>query len=464
MNPYLVSLLIFSAGLVGLGVLLSRLVRSSDDFFVAGRNLGPGLLLATVLAANIGAGSTIAASGIGYRDGLGAWWWVGSAGLGTLVLALWVGPRIWQLASDHGFYTVGDFLEHRYGSVVRASVAILLWLGTLAILAGQLIALAVLLNVVADVPMWVGAVLGGVVVMVYFTAGGLAGSAWINAVQLSVLLTGFLAAVSITLANHGGVGGLLERASAVSDGFDRLVGGPGLGWRYLPMIAPAFIISPGLLQKAYGARDKKSIRIGIGISALALLVFAFAPAILGMAARLDHPNLANPEQALPVLLMQDMPFWVGIIGMGALFVADISSADAILFMLATSLSQDLYKRHVNPSVSDSHLLKVARIAALVGGSLGIVLAVLLPSVISAMGLFYSLLSVSLFVPVIAGLYTRSFGKFEAMAAIVGGVSVTTSVHMVTGGSGFGNFTPTLLGLAAAALLALLTLLSRRAVQ
>jgi SSS family solute:Na+ symporter len=448
--------------LIGAGALLSRLVRGSEDFFVAGRRLGPGLLLATFLAANIGAGSTIGAAGIGYRDGLGAWWWVGSAGIGTLILALWVGPRIWKLASEHGFFTVGDFLEYRYGGEVRTFMAVLLWLGTLAILAGQLIALAVLLNVVADLPMWAGAVMGGVVVVGYFTAGGLAGAAWINAIQLVVLLSGFVIAVALSLSAQGGVSGLLDRAGEVSSGYNKLIGGDGLGWRYLPMLVPAFIISPGLLQKAYGAKDARSIRIGVGISAIALLLFAFAPAILGMAARLNHPGLVNPEQALPILLMQDMPFWVGVLGLGALFVADISSADAILFMLATSLSQDLYKKHVNPAASDQRLLRVARMAAVVGGGIGILLAVMLPSVISVMALFYSLLSVSLFVPVIAGLYTKNFGKVEAVAAIVAGVSITASVHLTTSGGGLSGLTPAMLGLISAAVVGAIALVLRQA--
>ena len=145
-------LLAYSAGLIGLGLWIGRRVEGSGDFFVAGRRLGPGLLFATMLAANIGAGSTVGAAGLGYRDGLSASWWVGSAGLGTLVLAIWVGPRIWRVASAGGLYTVGDYLELRYGRSIRAVVAVLLWFGTLAILAGQLIAMAWVLEVVAGTP------------------------------------------------------------------------------------------------------------------------------------------------------------------------------------------------------------------------------------------------------------------------------------------------------------------------
>jgi len=93
---------IYSIAIVGFGLWTSRLVRGSSEFFVAGRSLGAGLILSSMLAANIGAGATVNAAGLGYRDGLSAWWWSGSAGLASLVLAFWVGPRLWTLAKTHG--------------------------------------------------------------------------------------------------------------------------------------------------------------------------------------------------------------------------------------------------------------------------------------------------------------------------------------------------------------------------
>ena len=79
---------------VVLGLWLGRKVKSSGDFFVASRSLSPGLLFATLVAANVGAGSTVGAAGLGYSNGIAAWWWVGSAGVGSLIMAFTVGPRI----------------------------------------------------------------------------------------------------------------------------------------------------------------------------------------------------------------------------------------------------------------------------------------------------------------------------------------------------------------------------------
>src|SRR5512145_3470729 len=107
MSLHLTLLIIYSFSIVGFGIWTARLVRGSSEFFVAGRSLGPGLILASMLAANIGAGSPVGAAGLAYRDGLSAWWWVGSAGIGSLFLAFWVGPKIRAIAAAQNLRTVG---------------------------------------------------------------------------------------------------------------------------------------------------------------------------------------------------------------------------------------------------------------------------------------------------------------------------------------------------------------------
>ncbi len=429
----LAGLLVYVVLITALGLAVGRRVSGAPDFFVAGRRLGPGLLSATLLAANIGAGSTVLAAGLGYRDGIAAWWWVGSAGIGTLILAAWIGPRIWRVARDRSLLTVGDYLEHRYGPSVRAAIAALLWLGTLAILAGQLIAMAWILEVVAGAPRWLGAVAGGGVMTVYFVAGGLLSSAWVNLVQLVVLMCGFLVAVPLAVSEAGGVSAVLADAARVP-GYLNLAENGASGWKYLLLLVPAFIVSPGILQKTFGARDERAVRLGLGACGVALMLFAFLPPVLGIVARSVAPGLENSETALPVILTRGVPAWVGLLGLAAVLSAEISSADAILFMLATSLSKDLYKRFVNPSASDRQVLQVARGAAIAGGAAGVLLAVLLPTVAHALEIFYSLLGVSLFIPVVAGLHSRRPGAAEALAAAAAGVIAL----LVAQGTGVGE--------------------------
>jgi SSS family solute:Na+ symporter len=331
---------------------------------------------------------------------------------------------------------------------VRGLVTSVLWFATLFILAGQLIGVATILNVVAGVPMPAGAAIGGALMTTYFAAGGLLGSAWINLVQLIVLLIGFAIAVPIAMTGAGGWSGLVE-APALPAHYASFWNG-GASTALLLLLVPPFVSSPGLLQKAYGARSERAVRMGTALNGAALMVFAFVPAVLGMAARAHHPELAQDQLALPTLLTENLPSGIGSLLLAAIFSAEISTADAVLFMLATSLSQDLYRRFVNPGASDGQVLKVARYAAIGGGALGILLAILTPTIIGALSVFYTVLGAGLFLPIVVGLHARRPQARAVGVSIVAGMATVLVVQIASAGRGFGIWTPALCGLTAAA--------------
>jgi SSS family solute:Na+ symporter len=209
------------------------------------------------------------------------------------------------------------------------------------------------------------------------------------------------------------------------------------------------MISPGLLQKVFGAKDDRSVRIGVGLNALGLLLYAAVPAVLGIVARGRFPDLKSPNDALPTVLMFMLPPLVGAIGLSAVFSAEISASDAVLFMLTTSLSQDLYRRFINPAAADRRVLQVARVTAVSAAALGVALAIALGSVVDALRIFYTVLTVSLFVPILAGLYAPHASTLEAGTSIGCGIMVTVATQFATGGRGINGLTPDVLGVAAA---------------
>jgi SSS family solute:Na+ symporter len=199
------------------------------------------------------------------------------------------------------------------------------------------------------------------------------------------------------------------------------------------LLGPAFVVSPGLLQKVFGARDDRTVRLGVGLNALVLLAFASVPPLMGIMARVLHPDLPNAQMALPTLLANDVPIAIGALGLAALFSAEVSSADAILFMLATSLSQDLYKRFVRPDADDARVLRVARLAAIGGGALAITIALVAQTIVGTLSFFYSVLGVCLFVPIVGGLHVRALNALHVLLAIGGGV-VTMALMQIAVGS------------------------------
>ncbi len=461
MNLHLTILVAYSFALMAFGVWIGRRVRGAGDFFVAGRRLGPGLVFATMLAANIGAGSTVGATALGYTNGVSAAWWVGSAAIGSVVLAFWIGPAMRRHAETYQLRTVGDYLEQRYSPAVRHFAAGILWIGSLFILAGQLWAIGSIIGAVTAAPAWIGCVIGGAVITVYFTAGGLLTAAWVNVVQLAVKVIGFALAFEVAVSLLGRTPGPPPGAPADYLQFWR-TGSPGLA--LLAVIVPPFVVSPGLLQKIFGARDDRAVRIGVGLNALGLALFAIVPATLGIAARAQFPALASADAALPTLLVRTLSPLTGAIGLAAVFSAEISASDAILFMLTTSLSQDFYKRVVRPSATEERVLRLARWTAAAGGTAGTLLAIALGSVVNALTIFYTLIGVSLFIPVLAGLYVPRTSSTGALVTMTAGVLTALAIHLLTGGRGWGLITPATAGLAAAAAAWVITLLAPNSSQ
>ncbi len=398
--------------IIAISVFIGRKVKSTSYFFVANRSLNWTLLCATILAANIGAGSTVLATGLGYQNGLAAWWWVGSAGIGTLILAFWIGPKIWRVAKKNNLLTLGDFLEYKYNRQLKIFISTVITIASLAILAGQLIAFAWVLDVLFSYPKWLSILIGGSIMVFYFAAGGIMSSVWVNLIQLIILFSGFMVAL-FTSFDYENLSNLELSTFFVSG---------ESGFMYLFMLAPAFIVSPGILQKVFAAKDEQNLKKGLLVCGLMLLLFALIPTILGITAKVILPDLANPEYALPELFLT-LPNWVSLLALAGVLSAEISSADAILFMLTTSISKDFYKGIFNPNASDVHLLKVTRVSAIVAGSIGILLAILLPNIATALTIFYSVLTVSLFVPLIFGLFCKNINTTHVLISSGFGVLV-----------------------------------------
>ncbi len=425
-------IIIYAVILILAGALIGRKAKTASDFFVAGRNLNSGLLFTTLIAANLGAGSTVGVAALAYKYGLSAWWWIGSAGIGSMILAFIVGPRIWKISREHNFFTLSDYLEMRYNKIFSGLLSIMMAVGTLALFSGQLLGIAWILETVAGIPKLYGVLTGAVVTTIYFAAGGLLSSAFVNIIEVAVILIGFIIAVPYVLNYGGGFENIALKINNASY-FDFFGMGSTAIIGYLIMLVPSFFISPGLIGKVFGARDVKAIKIGTALNGLVQLLFAVIPVIIGMAAFAYFPDLENADTALPVIMKNILPFPAASLALAAIFAAEVSTSDTVLYMLAGAVTNDIYKKFINQKISGENLLRASRIVTVICGILGIYLALNLQSIISALTIFYSLMSVSLAAPLIFGLFTKRAKSSGAILSAVLGIALTLYITFFKNG-------------------------------
>jgi SSS family solute:Na+ symporter len=125
-------------------------------------------------------------------------------------------------------------------------------------------------------------------------------------------------------------------------------------------------------------------------------------------------------------MAEGLPTWIGGLALAAVFSAEMSAGDAVLFMLSTSGARDLYRGVLEPTATDQQVVTVARWLAVAAGVVGFALTWEWASVVDALSLFYSLLGATLTAPVVFGLFGRSrpADARAAFASMVVGVTVT----------------------------------------
>ncbi|GAB7140467.1 sodium:solute symporter family protein [Deferribacterales bacterium RsTz2092] len=430
MNGYIFVIAFYSIVMIALGFYFSkrRNVKDASGFFVAGRGLSTRLLFTTLLASNIGAGSTIGLAGMAYKYGISAWWWIGASGLGSIFLAYWVGPRIYAKACEHGFFTLGDYLEYRYSKLFRGTTSLMMGIGTLAIFGGQLLGIAWILQTVSGLSKTSGILIGALVVVLYSISGGLTSAAAVNMFQIAVKMLGFVLAAVAAYVAVGGFSGLAVKIAAVAPVDNVMLSWDGIGLTviigFFLMLTPSFCISPGLIGKVYGAESVEAVKRGTALNGVMQWLFGMLIVFIGMSAFAMVPTLANRELALPTAIIELMPFWIAALALAAIFAAEVSTSDAILYMIAGAWANDVYKGLINPNISSKNLLILGRVMMAVGGAVAILFAMVLPNIIGALTIFYTLMSVSLAAPLFFGLFTKSADSRGALLSAIIGVVVT----------------------------------------
>ena len=159
----------------------------------------------------------------------------------------------------------------------------------------------------------------------------------------------------------------------------------------------------------------------------------------------------NKLYCLPLgeTMKEMMPFSIAALALAAIFAAEVSTADTVLFMLSTSISKDLYKTFFNTGATDEELLAFSRKATIVCGILGIIVAHFMSNIITALSIFYSLMTVSLAAPFLFGLFSDRASTKGAFCSAGIGVLLTLILQFSNGGKGFWILNATSTGILAA---------------
>ncbi|WP_326650029.1 MULTISPECIES: sodium:solute symporter [unclassified Streptomyces] len=415
-------IVVYLAGMLGMGWWGMRRAKSKSEFLVAGRRLGPSMYSGTMAAIVLGGASTIGGVGLGYKFGLSGAWMVFTIGLGLLALSVFFSARIARLK----VYTVSEMLDLRYGGKAGLISGVVMWAYTLMLAVTSTIAYATIFDVLFDLNRTASIILGGAIVVAYSTLGGMWSITLTDMVQFVVKTVGvLLLLLPIAVVKAGGFSEM--KAKLPTEYFDPLgIGGETI-FTYVLIYTFGMLIGQDIWQRVFTARSDKVARYGGTVAGTYCLVYALAGAVIGTAAKVIYPKLPNADDAFATIVKDELPMGVRGLVLAAALAAVMSTSSGALIACATVANNDIWSRVrglASRKGDDHDEVKGNRVFILIMGIAVICIAIALNNVIEALTVAYNLLVGGLLVPILGGLLWKRGTVYGALASVtVGGLSV-----------------------------------------
>ena len=458
--------IVFFGSLLGvmlLGLWAGRNESTSQDFFLAGRNVRWWGVAGSIFGSNISANHMVGMMGVGFSLGFAESHFEITAIAGLLLMCYCFLPVYRKL----NIYTLSDYLSRRYDDKSRIAYSVIMiliitmvmmlpafYIGSRSVnfllvdqahindvlqSAGGGAAKAIEINKTYYV---IGVLIMALVTGVYTIVGGLKAVIVTDVLQSVLMLTGALIVAYFTFSEVGGWSGMRELDSAGKD----------LVHLYLPsdhpqrpwtgMLSGLLVLhfyywgaNQFIVQRALAAKSDKEARIGIITAGFVKLLIPFISIGTGIAAYYVFskklPGVAiDGDTAFPLLLREVVaPAGIaGLVGLVAagLIGAILSSVDSMMNSAATLITFDIYKRYINPEASDHQLIKIGRI------------------LIGVMVVGCALLTVLVFDPNTKQLFFTYVASHQSK--LVGGVVVAFAVGMLwKGATAAGGFASIITG-------------------
>jgi SSS family solute:Na+ symporter len=452
--------------------------RGAEDYFLAGRSLGPVVFLLSLFGTNMTAFTILGSAGHAFANGIVTFGLMASSSALIIPLTLFfVGTRLWALGKRHGFMTPVQMFRDRWecghiGTVIFAVQAAMLVPYIIIGVMGGGTAISAITG--GFIPYWLGCAVVALVVMGYVFFGGMRGTAWVNAFQATMFLSFGTAALVVIGRGMGGFSSAMESllaspATAPLLTRERISPLFFLSYTFVPLSTIAF---PHISIFCLTARRMAQFRSTVVLYPLCILAIWLPCVFLGVAANSlsDAPRIAQKLEArealasapadLPaaeraalrrqasgddvvlVMLERFAPLWIaGILGAG--IMAAVMASDSQILALSTMFTEDVFTFYGGTArFGESMQVQMGRLFVVILTLVAYIVALRAPQSIFDLAVQYAFsgyaaLSVLLF----AALFWRRSTKWGALAVAVWTAGAVIYTSQVRGGLAWGGLMP-----------------------
>ncbi len=452
---------IFAGMFAFLGYLGYKKTKTAEDYYVAGRKMGPLVIAFSYGATFISAVALIGFSGIASIYGHSILWLAFlNIFVGILIAFIFYGFRTRKMGLSLKAVTLPEMLGNRFNSTrLQAVSGLIIAIFMIAYASAVFLAIASLFQVAFGVSYELCVIIFTVVVGIYLVVGGLYAVMWTHAIQGVLMLAGMLILTIGIYSMLGGVGPAHEAAAALTPEILEGIGSPAAtqapnGLTSMPpALSPPFMMiltlifgvgigvlaQPQLIVRYLSAKSEKALRRAIPYGGVFILLMTFTAFSIGplcnvlMAnaptynAALTGPLMypGTPDKVLPLVVSEFFPPWFVFFFLFAILCAAMSTASALFHTAGTSIGRDVFEKGIMKGITQEKSIKITRIA-----TIGIVIATLIITlnpldVVAIMcAFFFGLMACTFLAPYTFMIYWKKTSRMGAWAGMLGGFTFT----------------------------------------
>jgi SSS family solute:Na+ symporter len=468
-----------------------------EDYFLAGRSLGPMVFLLSLFGTNMTAFTILGSAGHAFANGIVTFGLMASSSAFVIPLTLFfIGTRMWALGKRHGFITLVQMFRDRWecghiGTVIfMVQAALLVPYIIIGVMGGGTALRAISGGLV---PYWVGGAIVALVVMSYVFFGGMRGTAWVNTFQTILFLSFGAIAFVIIGRGMGGFSAAIESMSESPQSAplltrERISPLFFFSYSFIPLSTIAFPhISIFCLTARRLAQFRRTVVfyplcilaiwlpcVFLGVAANAMRdvpriqqklearrTLAAAPASMPAEDRAALRRLASGDDVVLIMLEQYAPVWLaGVLGAG--IMAAVMASDSQILALSTMFTEDVFAFYGGKDrFGEAVQVQTGRIFVVVLTVIAYVVALRAPQSIFDLAVQYAFSGYAALSPLlIAALFWKRSTKWGALAVAVWTAAAVLYTARVPGALGWYGLMPVVpMTLISAALMIVVSLMT-----
>lgn len=379
MTEILAVIALYMLAMLYIGYRAKKSVKTSADFFIGGNRFGSVITAIAHQAAGLSGWLFIAWSQQVAGSGLGAIWTAFSSGFAPFINFFVMAKRTAKFTVMTKARSFIDLIEARYydadRKVLRIISTVIIAISITVYMSSQLMAAGTTFQAVLGLDYRISVLIGAVVVILYTSAGGLLAVAWTDFVQGMLMIFAVFVGLFVAFGNAGSLSDVMAAIGAMD---------PALTSPWINPVTIAGLLSAGwlgymgqpqIVQMFMGMKDPGSSRRGAVIAGTTGVFLLFGSFFVNLCCMVLFPDSADTSANFILLITEYTPSWLIGIVTAAILAAVMSSADALLHVATTAVTQDFYNKILKKGqATDKQVLVVARVAAVVIGVIAIYLA------------------------------------------------------------------------------------------